>query len=197
MHAGVPIPVLLSTPSPLVVYSFCKDRRQCIMETLAEALGLHGQTGIVAVTGTGGRKALICALSGIPGLSFRDEAAEDSDFAAAHAPGELPQIAGADRVLLLINAAGFGKPIQDAVRHPERFCRAAGLAPADPLTPQAVADLLFAEDIPADTLLIAGVTDDSTRADALALAALLHESFPMVRILACDLDQNPAAYELL
>lgn len=197
MHAGVPIPVLLSTPSPLVVYSFCKDRRQCIMETLAEALGLHGQTGIVAVTGTGGRKALICALSGIPGLSFRDEAAEDSYFAAAHAPGELPQIAGADRVLLLINAAGFGKPIQDAVRHPERFCQATGLAPSDPLTPEALGDLLFAEDIPADTLLINGVTDDKTRGSALALADLLHESFPMVRLFACDLTQDPARFELI
>ncbi|MGN1024133.1 MAG: hypothetical protein ACI4OJ_11585 [Lachnospiraceae bacterium] len=167
------------------------------MKTLAEALGLNSQTGTVAVTGSGGRKALIRALSGIPGLVIRDETAEDALSAAAHAPGELPALEGADRVLLLVNAAGFGKPVQGAVRHPDLFCQATGLTPSDPLTPEALSDLLFAEDIPADTLLINGVTDDKTRGSALALAELLHESFPMVRLFACDLAQDPAHFELI
>lgn len=165
------------------------------METLAEVLGLHG--GTAAVAGSGGRKAVLSYLSTIPGLMRTDADAGDETPFAAHREGELSIPEGTERVLLVLSAAGFGTPVERAARNPELYCKRSGLTLQDPVTPEAENAVLFAEDIPADTVLVTGVTDEKTRAAALSLAELLHESFPMVRILSVDFGGKAPAWELL
>ncbi len=47
--------------------------------------------------------------------------------------------------VIVVGAAGFGKPIAEAVHRPELFCALAGAAPQDAAEPEAVARVLAAE----------------------------------------------------
>lgn len=63
----------------------------------------------------------------------------------AHAPHEpvIPREAG--RIIQVVGASGFGRPVREAVHRPERFCALTGLGPGDPVTPEAAAKALRAE----------------------------------------------------
>ncbi|MGN0076123.1 MAG: selenium cofactor biosynthesis protein YqeC [Parafannyhessea sp.] len=87
----------------------------------------------------------------------------------AHADHEpvIPQ--EADRVVQVVGASGFGRPVTEAVHRPELFCRLAGCDATDVATPQLVARAVAAEHaagLRADVLLLsqiaAGGGDDAT-----------------------------------
>lgn len=63
----------------------------------------------------------------------------------AHAPHEPVIPTGADQVICVVGASGFGQPVSRAAHRPELYARLAGLAPDDPVTPAAAAAVLGLE----------------------------------------------------
>lgn len=61
---------------------------------------------------------------------------------AAHEPVIPPE---ANRVIYVVGASGFGRPVREAVHRPEKFCALTGLEPETAVTPEAVAEALRAE----------------------------------------------------
>ena len=60
----------------------------------------------------------------------------------------IPQ--AADRILCLVGASAFGRPVREVVHRFEQFCALTGLPPEAPVTPAAVAKLLKSEDLGGD-----------------------------------------------
>lgn len=63
----------------------------------------------------------------------------------AHAAWEPVVPAGTANVIWIVGASGFGKPINEAVHHPELFCERCDCEPTDVATPERVARVLNAE----------------------------------------------------
>ena len=63
----------------------------------------------------------------------------------AHAPYEPVIPANAGRVVLVVGASGFGKPIRETCHRPELYARLAHAAPDDPVTPELEARVVAAE----------------------------------------------------
>ncbi len=85
----------------------------------------------------------------------------------AHEPVVPPE---ADRVLLVVGASGFGRPIAEAAHRPERFAALCGAAVTDAATPERVAAVLLAEG-GFDAVVVNQA--DGHAAEAAALAARL------------------------
>ena len=63
----------------------------------------------------------------------------------AHAPHEPVIPAGADQVICVVGASGFGQPVSQAAHRPELYARLAGIGPDTPITPAAAAAVLGLE----------------------------------------------------
>ena len=95
----------------------------------------------------------------------------------AHAAHEPVIPAEAQRTVLVVGAAGFGKPVAVAAHRPELFCERAGCAPCDVATPARVARVLVAEGWCARTgtrIVVNQADDDEALAAAQDLQARLH-----------------------
>ena len=88
----------------------------------------------------------------------------------AHAPHEPVIPPEAKRVLCVVGARGFGRPIQEAVHRPEVFCALTGTQPGDTASPENVMQALAAEGL-SRTFLLTGATDAQFAAFSLAAAA--------------------------
>lgn len=94
----------------------------------------------------------------------------------AHAPHEPVVPPEANRVVVMIGASGFGRPVREAVHRPERFRLLTGLGPEDPVTPEAAARALRMEAPaggPPVGVFVNQVEDAAGLAAAGRLAALL------------------------
>ena len=63
----------------------------------------------------------------------------------AHAPHEPVIPAESGRVLLVLGASGFGRPIREAAHRPERYAQLAGRDPETIVTPEIAAQVSRAE----------------------------------------------------
>ena len=90
----------------------------------------------------------------------------------AHLPHEPVVPPGTDQRILLVGASGFGQPVCRAAHRPEVFCHLSGLAPDEPITPQALAAVIRQERL-ADKVLINQAETPQALALARELAALL------------------------
>ena len=88
----------------------------------------------------------------------------------AHAPHEPVIPPEAKRVLCVVGARGFGRPIREAVHRPEVFCALTGSKPGDTASPENVMQALAAEGL-SRTFLLTGATDAQFAAFSLAAAA--------------------------
>lgn len=88
----------------------------------------------------------------------------------AHAPHEPVIPPEAKRVLCVVGARGFGRPIREAVHRPEVFCTLTGTQPGDTASPENVMQALAAEGL-SRTFLLTGATDAQFTAFSLAAAA--------------------------
>ena len=88
----------------------------------------------------------------------------------AHAPHEPVIPPEAKRVLCVVGARGFGRPIREAVHRPEVFCTLTGTQPGDTASPENVMQALAAEGL-SRTFLLTGATDTQFTAFSLAAAA--------------------------
>ncbi len=139
-----------------------------------------------------GPRRLICAGTPLPGtgkltgpeiplkaLAERfDYVLVEADGAAgrplkAHAPWEPVIPPEAARVLHVIGASGFGRPIARAAHRPERYARLAGTAETATASPETEASVLLAEDLGGALFLNQAETPESL-AQARALARLMN-----------------------
>lgn len=90
----------------------------------------------------------------------------------AHAPHEPVVPANAQRVVLLVGADGFGKPISAVCHRPELYAQRAGASVSDTVTPALAARVILAENL-GDRILINKVESDEAYERAKALAGLL------------------------
>lgn len=107
--------------------------------------------------------------------------ADGARMRALKAPAEDEPVipSAADTVLVIVSAAAFGEPLDEAIAHrPERVAAVTGLASGDPITPEAVGRLLAdpaggLRGIPPQTRAIAVINavDDGTRLERARLAA--------------------------
>ena len=88
----------------------------------------------------------------------------------AHAPHEPVIPPEAKRVLCVVGARGFGRPIREAVHRPEVFCTLTGSKPGNTASPENVMQALAAEGL-SRTFLLTGATDAQFAAFSLAAAA--------------------------
>ncbi len=117
-------------------------------DALRAALAEHG----AVCAGTGAENGKLTA----PPLPFA-ELAKCADYVLveadgakslplkAHAPYEPVIPPNAQRVVLVVGAAGFGKPVRDVCHRPERWAELAGVSTDDPATPEAEARVIAAE----------------------------------------------------
>lgn len=113
-------------------------------------------------------RRLVCAGTPVPGtgkltapsipmgrlMALADYVLAEADGAAgrplkAHAPHEPVIPPEANRVVYVIGASGFGRPVREAVHRPEEFWFLTDLEAEDPVTPEAVAEALQTEASPA------------------------------------------------
>lgn len=90
----------------------------------------------------------------------------------AHAPHEPVVPANAQRVVLLVGADGFGKPISAVCHRPELYAQRAGASVSDAVTPALAARVILAENL-GDRILINKVESDEAYEQAKSLAGLL------------------------
>lgn len=88
----------------------------------------------------------------------------------AHAPHEPVIPKEADRVLCVVGARGFGRPIREVVHRPERFCTLTGAKPDEPASPALVARALAAEGF-AQTIVLTGAAEAQRTAFSAAAQA--------------------------
>lgn len=87
----------------------------------------------------------------------------------AHAPHEPVIPSNAQRVVLVVGADGFGKPVSAVCHRPELWAERAGVSAADPAVPEGEANVLLAEGF-GDRVLINKVesADDYAAAEELS-----------------------------
>lgn len=116
-------------------------------------------------------KRVVCAASPTAGEKLAapacgvDALARAADYVLVEADGSrrLPLKAheawepvvpeGAGRVILVVGASGFGRPVAEVAHRPERFCALAGCAAGDVATPALVARVIAAEGL-ADVVVV-------------------------------------------
>ena len=140
-------------------------------------------------------RRLVCAGSPVPGTGkltapaipmkrlaeLADYVLAEADGAAgrplkAHAAHEPVIPPEANRVICVIGASGFGRPVREAVHRPEEFCFLTDLEAEDPATPEAVAEALQTEVStawPPVRVFVNQVEDAAAMAAARRLAELL------------------------
>ena len=91
----------------------------------------------------------------------------------AHAPHEPVIPAESGRVILVVGASGFGRPIREAAHRPERYAALCGAQQDDAVTPARQAAVLHAEGYDTACRYINKVETPQTLRQAAALAALL------------------------
>lgn len=104
----------------------------------------------------------------------------------AHAPHE-PVIPGGARVIAVVGASGFGRPIAAAAHRPERYARALGVDITETVTPELAARVVKSR-FPGGTVVINQVD----RKDALALAARFAEGCGGSVVIAAALREKRA-----
>lgn len=141
-------------------------------------------------------RRLVCAGTPVPGTekltapsipmarlaALADYVLAEADGSAgrplkAHAPHEPVIPPGANQVLYMMGASGFGRPVREAVHRPERFCLLTGLEPEALVTPEAAAEALRAE-APAWGAPIRIFVNQAEDAAAMAAARRLAELLP-------------------
>lgn len=90
----------------------------------------------------------------------------------AHAPHEPVIPRGADQVICVVGASGFGQPVAQAAHRPELYARLAGIAEDAPVTPAAAAAVLTAEGLHSRVYVNQADTD-GRRAAGIELRKLL------------------------
>ena len=90
----------------------------------------------------------------------------------AHAPHEPVIPSGSRRVICVVGASGFGRPIREAVHRPERFCALTGASEDDPAAPELAACALLREAL-CDTVLLNQLDGESSHPAATAFVAAL------------------------
>lgn len=83
---------------------------------------------------------------------------------------------GCARVIYVVGASGFGRPVYDVVHRPQVFRRLTACAPYEPATPELVARGIAAEGLvgmPDDMIVVNQVEDEAALAAACALTAAL------------------------
>lgn len=88
----------------------------------------------------------------------------------AHAPHEPVIPKEADRVLCVVGARGFDRPIRETVHRPERFCALTGAQPDEPASPALVAQALAAEGL-SRTIVLTGAAEAQRAAFSAAATA--------------------------
>lgn len=94
----------------------------------------------------------------------------------AHAAHEPVVPREANQIIQVVGAAGFGRPVREAVHRPELFGFLTDLEPEDPITPEAVAEALQTEASTAWPLIrvfVNQVEDEAAMIAASRLAELL------------------------
>lgn len=144
--------------------------------TVAAALAEHGAVCVAGETAEG----KLCA----PPLSF-DALAALADFVLveadgakrlplkAHAPHEPVIPANTRRIIYVVGADGFGRPIRQVCHRPERYAALCGAAEDDIVTPALEAKVLHAEGYDTGWVYINKVETPKDWRNAEALAALL------------------------
>lgn len=90
----------------------------------------------------------------------------------AHLPFEPVIPPETDQRILLVGASGLGQPVYRAAHRPEVFCRLSGLEMGDPITPEALAEVIRREAL-SDKVFINQAEDSRALEQARPLAALL------------------------
>ena len=90
----------------------------------------------------------------------------------AHAPHEPVIPAESERVLLVLGASGFGRPIREAAHRPERYAALAGCDPETIVTPEVAARVIRAEGL-GDLVLVNQAETPEARETARKLAEKL------------------------
>lgn len=90
----------------------------------------------------------------------------------AHAPHEPVIPSGSRRVICVVGASGFGRPIQEAVHRPERFCALTGASAVDPAAPELAARALIREAL-CNTVLLNQLEGEASHTAAAEFAAAM------------------------
>ncbi len=145
--------VLLCTTTKIVPFDGLPNLTSPAEEALAGALRARGLVCAgTPVPGTGKLTAPGLPMERLAALA--DYVLAEADGAAgrplkSHAPHEPVVPAEANRVIWMVGASGFGRPVREAVHRPEEFRFLTDLEMEDPVTPEAVAEALRAEASPA------------------------------------------------
>ncbi len=147
------------------------------LEEVDQALSRHGCVCVGELLPEG--KLAPCRLSMAQLAAVADYVLVEADGAkrlplkahAEHEPVIPPQV---NRVICVVGANGFDRPIGETVHRPERFCHLTGSALQDAATPLLVAKLLMAEDL-ADVYLVNQCDTQQRRALAKQLAGHMNK----------------------
>lgn len=91
---------------------------------------------------------------------------------ASHEPVIPPE---SRQVICVVGASGLGRPIEEAVHRPERFCALTGAVPMDPASPELVAQVILAEGL-CDTVFLNQIDSPADHPTARSFAAALEGS---------------------
>ena len=141
--------VLLCATTKLYPFEGLPNLLDSTEEALAEALERHRLVcagtpvpGTGKLTAPGIPMARLAILADYVLAEADGSAGRPLKAHAAHEPVIPPE---ANQIVILVGASGFGWPVQEAVHRPEEFFFATCLGPDDPVTPEAVAELLQTE----------------------------------------------------
>jgi probable selenium-dependent hydroxylase accessory protein YqeC len=104
----------------------------------------------------------------------------------AHAPHE-PAVPGGARIIAVVGASGFGRPIAEAAHRPERYAGALGVGMEETVTPELAAKAVR-EHFPGGTVVVNQVDDKQT----LALAARFAKAYGNGTVVAAALREKRA-----
>lgn len=172
--------VLLCASAKMLPFSGIPNLVDPVEETLAEALRTSRLVCAgTAVPGTGKLTAPSIPMARLAELA--DFVLVEADGAAgrplkAHASHEPVIPPEADRIICVMGASGFGRPVREVVHRPGRFGFLTGLGPEDSVTPEAAAKVLQIEASaarPPIRVFVNQVEDAAAMAAARRLAELL------------------------
>lgn len=172
--------VILCTTTKIYPFSDVENLLSPTWEALRAAMEVYGLvcTG-TPVPGTGKLTAPDIPMDRLAELA--DCVLAEADGAAgrplkAHASHEPVIPPEADRIICVMGASGFGRPVREVVHRPGRFGFLTGLGPEDSVTPEAAAKVLQIEASaarPPIRVFVNQVEDAAAMAAARRLAELL------------------------
>ena len=154
-------PVHIPTASSLIELKFLLRRHRCVCVGAPASNGKLTAPQFPLSSLTSQADYILAEADGSKGLPLK-----------AHLPHEPVIPSQANQTILLAGASGFGRPVQEAVHRPERFCQIAEIPPDAPVTVSKLAAVLFRERL-ADQIFINQVETPETLEQARQLAALL------------------------